>query len=512
MSGGLDPRAGSTDPLVGRVLSDRYRVLRPLGEGGIGRVYLAEHLETRREVALKVLLPAYAGNLPLVDIFLAEARTVSRLGHENIIDIYYGGRSPDGYAFLVMEHLKGMDLADTLGLGGPLPWERARPLFQQVANALTTVHQHGIIHGDIKPANLFVVNDELRHDFMKVLDFGVAKAIGLGTPRNPNERVPIVGTPQYISPEQFLPGAQVDARADQYSLGCVMYRTLTGVVPFSAETPLAILAKHAQEQPVSLRLRRPDMDIPPSVEGIVLRAMEKDPARRWADMSEMGDAITRSRFGSTSPATHLAAPPQFRMRDSVVLRPRRRRRLLLATLVASALFAATAATMVARALRPGTVAVVVSPADAIVSVDGQPFGGRGGAALELPRGPHRLAASRAGYQTAWKDLVITAGDRHQVTFRLEEAPQTGLAITSQPPGALIFLDGQPVDASSGTQARTDYTVTALPPGPHTIELQTLTGIVWQTSVEVQPGHILPVRGILPQGPPAPPARVRRKAR
>src|SRR4030095_10372438 len=112
------------DPLVGRVLSDRYRVSRLIGEGGIGRVYLAEHLGTGRSVALQVLVPEYAGNLQLVDTFLDEARTVSRLGHENIIDIYYGGRSSEGYAFLVMEHLKGLDLADTLVQDGPLPWER----------------------------------------------------------------------------------------------------------------------------------------------------------------------------------------------------------------------------------------------------------------------------------------------------------------------------------------------------------------------------------------------------
>ena len=131
------------DPLVGRVLSERYRVLELIGEGGIGRVYLAEHLTTGREVALKVLLPEFAGNLQLVDTFLEEARTVSRLGHENIIDIYYGGRSSEGYAFLVMEHLKGLDLADTLNETGPMSWDRARQVLLQIASALATCSRMG---------------------------------------------------------------------------------------------------------------------------------------------------------------------------------------------------------------------------------------------------------------------------------------------------------------------------------------------------------------------------------
>jgi hypothetical protein len=482
------------DPLVGKVLSDRYRILRPIGEGGIGRVYVALHLETRREVALKVLLGEYTGNLPLVDLFLQEARTVSRLGHENIIDIYYGGRSPDGYAFLVMEHLKGMDLADTLGYGGPLPWERARPLFQQVAGALHAVHLHGIIHGDIKPANLFVVNDGVRHDFMKVLDFGVARVIGIGPQRNPDERVPVVGTPQYIAPEQFTPRAQVDARADLYSLGCVMYRSLTGKVPFSAETPLAILAMHAHEPVVPPRVRRPDLDIPLSVEGIVMRALEKDPARRFADMAEMGEAITRARFGST--AAQPVPPPQFRMRDPVVLRARRRRRLLLGALVASAVFAVTAAVMVARALMPGRVDVVVSPADAQVVIDGEPASPGGAVTVKLPRGPHRLVASRAGYVPAEQSLVVAPGERHDVVFRLTVSHGTGVTITSQPSGAFIFIDGQPVMAGS-VAAATAHTVTGLRPGRHLIELRGPTGS-WRQSVMVAPDRLTPVHGALPR--------------
>jgi hypothetical protein len=510
MSGRGEQGDDRPDPLVGRVLSDRYRILRLIGEGGIGRVYLGEHLETGREVALKVLLPEYAGNLTLVDVFLEEARTVSRLGHENIIDIYYGGRSPEGYAFLVMEHLLGRDLADTLSLTGPLPWERARPLFLQIGSALTTVHQHGILHGDIKPANLFVVNDGTRHDFIKVLDFGVAKLVRGGDRRNPDERVPVVGTPQYIAPEQFMPGAAADTRADLYSLGCVLYRTLTGVVPFSGETPLAILTMHAHDTPVPPRKRRPDLDIPPSVEVIVLRAMEKDPDRRYASMGEMSEAITRARFGSTV-ATQPPPPAQFRMRDPVVLRPRRRRRLMVAALVASALFAGIAAVLALRSLMPGTVEVVLSPADAILSVDGDPVPARGAATLSLGRGLHRLAASRPGYLPVTRDLLVAPGGRQDVALQLAVSPATGLAITSEPPGAAIYIDGRALVGADGQPARTDHTVT-LRPGRHAVELRTPAGLTWQQSVEVQADKIVPVRAVLPGAQTAPAGKGRRQAR
>jgi serine/threonine protein kinase len=484
----------AADPLVGRVLSERYRVLRLIGEGGIGRVYLGEHLEMGREVALKVLLPEFAGNLQLVDTFLEEARTVSRLGHENIIDIYYGGRSSEGYAFLVMERLPGHDLADTLNDTGPMSWDRARPILLQVASALSIVHEHGVLHGDIKPANLFLVNDGKRQDFVKVLDFGVAKAVGLGRQRPNDDRVPILGTPQYIAPEQVLARSTVDARADLYSLGVVMYQMLTGTVPFTAETPLAIISKHAYEPPVPPRVLRPDLEIPPSVEAVVLRALEKDPDRRWANMREMADAIGRARIGAIAAASPRSSPSvQFRMQDPVVLRTRRRRQRLLAAGILAAGVALVGTVQLARSLAPGTVDVRLEPEDTSLLVDGRMVDGR--PPLSVPRGAHTITAVRPGYVSESRAVQVDPGERRSIAFSLAVSPDTGLELNSQPEGALIWLDGAPVVTTTGAQAETTYIVTRVRPGKHLVELRTPQR-VWRQEIEVVPEKIVPVKGLL----------------
>jgi hypothetical protein len=481
------------DPLVGRVLSDRYRVLRLIGEGGIGRVYLAEHLGTGREVALKVLLPEFAGNLQLVDTFLEEARTVSRLGHENIIDIYYGGRSSEGYAFLVMEHLTGLDLADSLNTTGPMSWDRARPMLLQIASALSMVHEHGVLHGDIKPANLFVVNDDKRRDFIKVLDFGVAKALGLGRQRPNDDRVPILGTPQYIAPEQVLARSTVDARADLYSLGCVMYQMMTGTVPFTAETPLAIISKHAYEPPVPPRKLRPDLEIPASVEAVVLRALEKEPDRRWKDMREMGEAIGRARLGAMAPAP--PRPPsgagQFRMQDPAVTRGRRRQQRLIALGVVAAVVAVAGMVQMGRTLSPGVIDVNLAPDDALLEVDGQLIQGR--PPLSIPRGKHLITATRPGYVSESREVVVDPGEHRWIGFALAVSPDTGLEITSEPEGALIWLDGAPVLTTTGAQAETSYIVTRVRPGKHVVELRA-GGKRWKKEIDVPPEKIVPVKG------------------
>jgi hypothetical protein len=484
----------AADPLVGRVLSERYRVLRLIGEGGIGRVYLAEHLGTQREVALKVLLPEFAGNLQLVDTFLEEARTVSRLGHENIIDIYYGGRSSEGYAFLVMEHLKGLDLADTLSSGGPMPWDRARLILLQIVSALATVHEHGVLHGDIKPANLFLVNDETRRDFVKVLDFGVAKAVGLGRQRPSDDRVPILGTPQYIAPEQVLARSTVDARADLYSLGVVMYQMLTGTVPFTAETPLAIISKHAYEAPVPPRVLRPDLDIPHSVELVVLRALEKEPDRRWRDMREMGEAISRARMGAPGAFSAPPAVPssQFRMADPVVLRVRRRRQRLMVIGAAALAVAGVGVVQLARSLAPGVVEVKAQPEDVILEVDGR---AAGTPPLKVSRGAHKITARRPGYVTESREVQLEPGDRRVLEFALKVSPDTGMEITSEPEGALIWIDGGPVVTTTGAQASTPYIITRVRPGRHVVELR-LENRSWLKEVEVKPDSLAPVKGVI----------------
>src|SRR6185369_17025656 len=243
-----DPAApGEADPLIGRVVSERYRILRKVGQGGMGVVYLAEHALIEKKIALKILFPELTRRSDLVARFLQEAKSASRIGHENVIDIFDFGQLPDGMVYLAMEYLDGVDLGHILRTEGPMPWERARPILMQIAKGLRAAHERGIIHRDMKPENIFVTQREGHPDFVKVLDFGIAKMTEVDNdgPRL-TQAGAIFGTPEYMSPEQAQ-GQPPDHRVDVYAVGCIMYQVLTGVVPFHAESFMGILAKHMLE-------------------------------------------------------------------------------------------------------------------------------------------------------------------------------------------------------------------------------------------------------------------------
>jgi serine/threonine-protein kinase len=286
-----DARPPAEDPLIGLVLSDRYRVVRKLGEGGMGTVYQAEHALIEKRLALKVLFPELTRRSDLVASFLHEAKAASRIGHENVIDISDFGQSPEGLVYIAMEYLEGQDLGQVLKAKGPLPWTRARPILMQVAKALRAAHEHGIIHRDMKPENVFLVQREGRPDFVKVLDFGIAKSVNQDgeTPRLTQAGM-IVGTPEYMSPEQAQ-GQPPDHRVDVYALGCLMYQLLTGDVPFRAENLMGVLTKHLHEPVVPPRQRNRKVAIPIDVEAVCLRALEKDRDRRWQDMDQFYRAL-----------------------------------------------------------------------------------------------------------------------------------------------------------------------------------------------------------------------------
>src|SRR3954451_14635029 len=196
-----DAQPPTDDPLVGLVLSDRYRIVRKLGEGGMGAVYQAEHALIEKRIALKVLFPELTRRTDLVARFLQEAKAASRIGHENVIDISDFGQSPEGLVYIAMEYLDGQDLGQLLRESGPQPWPRARAILMQIAKALRAAHEHGIIHRDMKPENVFLIQREGRPDFVKVLDFGIAKSVNNdeGGPRLTQAGM-IFGTPEYMSP------------------------------------------------------------------------------------------------------------------------------------------------------------------------------------------------------------------------------------------------------------------------------------------------------------------------
>jgi serine/threonine protein kinase len=279
----------SEDPLLNRVLSERYRILKKLGEGGMGVVYLAEHVVIEKKIALKILFPDLTRRSDLVQRFMQEAKSASRIGHENVIDITDFGQSPEGYVFIAMEYLVGQDLGQLLKASGPMPWPRVQPIVLQIVKALRAAHERGIVHRDMKPENVFVLPRDEGREFVKVLDFGIAKVLGLDedAPRLTRTGM-IFGTPEYMSPEQAQ-GQQIDHRVDIYAVGCILYHMLTGDVPFRAESFMGILSKHMLEMPIAPSVRNPAIE--PRVEALINRAMEKDPSKRFQTMGEFVEAL-----------------------------------------------------------------------------------------------------------------------------------------------------------------------------------------------------------------------------
>ena len=308
------------------VLSDRYRIIRKLGEGGMGAVYQAEHALIEKRIALKVLFPELTRRTDLVARFLQEAKSASRIGHENVIDISDFGQSPEGLVYIAMEYLDGHDLGHVIKKTGPQPWTRARPILMQIAKALRAAHEHGIIHRDMKPENVFLIQREGRPDFVKVLDFGIAKSVNEdGDAPRLTQAGMIFGTPEYMSPEQAQ-GQTPDHRVDVYALGCLMYHLLTGSVPFTADNFMGILTKHMFERVVPLRVRAPALGIPADVEAVCLRALEKERDKRWPDMDQFyralggagGEPFESSSAYTPNPALRypVLAQPNPRARDS----------------------------------------------------------------------------------------------------------------------------------------------------------------------------------------------------
>src|SRR3954453_1428133 len=292
MPGGDASPPATDDPLIGTVVSERYRIIRKVGEGGMGAVYQAEHALIEKRIALKILFQDLTRRPDLVARFLQEAKSASRIGQENVIDISDFGQSGDGLVYIAMEFLEGQDLGKTLRAEKQLPWQRTQPILMQIAKGLRAAHGHGIIHRDMKPENVYLVQREGRPDFVKVLDFGIAKIVTPDESGGPalTQTGMIFGTPEYMSPEQAQ-GSTPDPRVDVYAVGCIMYHMLTGQVPFTADNFMGILTKHLLEAPVPPRKRRPDLDIMPDVEAICLRAMEKDRDKRFADMDALYRAL-----------------------------------------------------------------------------------------------------------------------------------------------------------------------------------------------------------------------------
>jgi putative nucleotidyltransferase with HDIG domain len=294
------------DAIVGQTLGS-FKILSLLGEGGMGRVYLAEHVLIGRRAAIKVLAAEIADKEDLVSRFFTEARAVNDIRHPNIVEVTdFGtfGKQP----FIVMELLDGETLEQRLANVGALDMEAAARVVAQVASAVGAGHEHGMVHRDLKPANIFLRNHPDYPDFVKVLDFGIAKLVaGDRNVQHHTEIGMLIGTPAYMSPEQCLGDLHLDHHSDIYSLGVVLYQIVTGRLPFTAETAGRLIVCHVQEEPVPAH--QISSSVSPAMSAVIAKAMAKKPEQRFTSMREMRDAVL------------LAAPGAFTTRDPASITP-----------------------------------------------------------------------------------------------------------------------------------------------------------------------------------------------
>jgi serine/threonine protein kinase len=299
-----------------QVIDGRYRIDRLIGLGGMGAVYEAEHVAIRRKVALKVLHRDLSRKQDLVMRFRREAQAASRVGHPNIVDITDFGYTQDGSAFLVMEHLSGLDLAQVLAQRGRLRPQRALHVALQLVQALSAAHNAGVIHRDLKPENIFLLFPEETigpdksgpRDIVKVLDFGIAMRVEPTVPIRLTSPGLTVGTPEYMSPEQAT-GEGTDGRADIYAVGTILYEMLGGRVPFEDLSPVELLQKKASEPARPLHDLEPGVH--PALEQVIMQCLERAPSARPQSMGELLRALLRVQAELSAP------PPLPRIREAM---------------------------------------------------------------------------------------------------------------------------------------------------------------------------------------------------
>ncbi len=276
-------------PKPGDVLEGKYRVDAIIGQGGMGVVLGAEDLSLGRKVAIKFLAPQKADRTGATARFLREARAAASIQSENVVRVFEIGTLPNGATFIVMEHLAGSDLAQTLQGRGPLPIAEAIDYVLQALEAIGEAHGRGIVHRDLKPQNLFLTHKPDGSPCVKVLDFGISKAIDEQGAPNLTSTDMVMGTPLYMSPEQVRSLKSVDLRSDIWALGAILFELLTAAPIYEAASATALCAMIAMDPPIPLRNRRPDA--PPELEALVLRCLHKDPNGRFQDVAALADAL-----------------------------------------------------------------------------------------------------------------------------------------------------------------------------------------------------------------------------
>jgi serine/threonine-protein kinase len=281
-------RADLADPLLGHVLGDRYRILERIAAGGMGQVYRAAHTRIASLFAVKVLYGDIAHDTQMRARFEREAEAMSCLQSRHIVRVVDFGDSPEHLLYLAMEFLDGRSLQSVVADGGALAPDRAAGIARQVARGLCHAHERGVVHRDLKSANVMLVTEDDEPDVTKILDFGLAR---LQQAAPLTEAGTVMGTPEYMAPEQFKSASAAEPRTDLYALGVILYELLTGKPPFEAQNLAQVALAHLSEAPAPLSTRRPGVGFPPGLEAVVMRLLAKSPDDRFPSARAVVEAL-----------------------------------------------------------------------------------------------------------------------------------------------------------------------------------------------------------------------------
>ncbi len=469
------------DPRIGSTLGGRYHVRRLCGEGAMGRVYEAHHIDIGRRVAIKVLHASFHHSADLVERFRREARAASKIGHPNIVDVTDSGTTSDGAFYFVMEYLEGTNLEELIIRNGPLAVDRALLVAAQITRALEAAHTAEVIHRDLKPANVMLINRQDEEDFVKVLDFGISKdldpAVGSSLTR-PNVAI---GTPVYMAPEQAA-GKEANALTDVYGVGGLLYEMLTGAPPCAGEDAIEVLHRKAREDPPAIGSVRPSL--PRDVQALVTRALARSPGDRQPSMGALKDQVLAClaafedapapmRVPGASSNTPRLAVSAVETPGAGIAPPRRTRmRSRLAIAAASALAGALVAVRLSRQGSPtpgaATAAPVAAmPASPLSPPSAQPPGQSPSvqpAALRPPQPSIVPPAAPAVAEMA--DPELQKGAEHRA------APEPALSAMRDPAAARKSSAARPIEAALAkpTERTPDTAAPARGPASDTVAI------------------------------------------
>jgi serine/threonine protein kinase len=309
----------SSDPYLGKTLADRYEVLAYLGRGSMGTVYSCRHRVIDKRFAIKIIRQDLARDAEAVSRFVTEAKAASGIGSKHIVEVFDFGELPDGAAYIVMEQLEGQTLYQLIADTPRLSISRSLGIAIQIADALGAAHAAGVVHRDLKPDNVFLVRGEDEPDFVKILDFGIAKVLRSGSKLT--QAGSVMGTPAYMSPEQAM-GTATDLRTDIYALGIMLYEMAAGQVPFDAESPLAVLSMQVSDAPPRLSRRLPeDRLLPPGYEAVVEKCLVKEVEGRFQTMLEVKAALEKIASGGVPVVAPAQSSPRTRRRRPISVTP-----------------------------------------------------------------------------------------------------------------------------------------------------------------------------------------------